>query len=121
MLSPHPVVFGVGLRLEMSSVELQLNLAPLVNVLSWEVTATNEATTARKENRTVWFALSPSIVLDWQMTHQASLFIAISLDIYLRKTAFEVQREGVEASEPLLDFWRASPLFQIGAQFGFSG
>jgi hypothetical protein len=116
-LSPHPIELGFGIQKSFGDFDVQITLAPVVNILSWEIATNNVGATARKQRRTFWVALSPSLIVDWRLTCQMSLYIGISADIYVYQTVFEIQQD--DDKRPYLSLWKASPLFQLGLRFGW--
>lgn len=115
----HPIWAGIGVRIPLGEFELQFNLAPVVNIVTWDIASASESIAKRDDRKEVWFALSPTIIVDWNFSHQASLYLAVSLDVYLKYSSFAVLSVERLKKATFLELWRTSPLIQIGLQFGF--
>ena len=115
----HPISVGVGVQIPVDAFELQFTLAPTVNIVTWDISSRNEDTYGRKNRNEIWFALTPTAMMSWNFTHQASFYLAVSLDVYLRKSSFAINPVDAPEAETFLKLWWVSPLVQIGMRFGF--
>ena len=115
-LRSHTIEVGVGAKWVWGEFQLMTDLAFLANYVSINATATDINLSAQKPSPDWQFGIGPSISLGWAIKEYATIFFAITLDIYVNQPEYVV--ESRPGYSEVVSPWSVRPFIQVGSAFG---
>ena len=115
-LYPHPISLGVGYEKSFSKWTVLLGLEGIVDPLSWKIVPKSDTALPETGHLTIRGTVTPFFLADWTLSTQTSLYLGVSLDIYVYQPTYNLRVDG--QAVPFLSLWTFSPFVQIGVGFG---
>lgn len=125
VLTPHPLEIGFWSGFRKKNVFFRLGAALLLDPLSVKATPKTEYAAAEADFVDLRFAVSPQVAIDWYLTPEAYVTIAVCADFFIFQNAYYVEQAGTPAEQEgdstvFLRLWPVSPMVQLGIGFGFA-
>ena len=117
VLTPHPVTVGFWTSFQKKNVFFRMGAGLLFDPLSVKATPKTESAENRADMVDFRIAATPFVAVDWFVSKDAYVTVAIAADFYIYQNAFYVKQGDTEVN--FLRLWPVSPLFQVGFGFGF--
>lgn len=116
-MNTHPMEIGIGMRIEKGQFRFEGGAGVVLDRLTWTVTPRDASIVATPPSARWLLGVSPYVSVGWAPRWFASMYFAVSLDIYGNEKRYVVASD-VE-SWTVVAPWVVRPLFQLGGSFSF--